>query len=522
MVAPSMRLLNPTETDRIFDNDPEYAKIKQQSGVAPFCIQIKYQATVSASKTELGSAAAAIFDGSTYEKTTVVASTRVLTPGGSYFHFYVIDSSSVITQYYCWFSKYQVTTIQCLTAALTTTGTYFTITDSEGAPTSYYVWMDKNGDGTTDKPTVATLTEIACDISGATTADDVATIVAAAVNGVAGFGASATTDTVTVTHATKGDPSVDAADVDTTYTITKVESGGADPAPGGTGAECDIKAATTAANVGTVVQGIIDALSDVTASGTATVTILNDELGDVSPSVDGTTGFTITTIENGAASHQGAPLYVKSAQANDTDGAAGDMRKTLFIGFAKTSSGVPILKSEEVSLAGATVVQSAELLWIRLLHHKGIDWGTAGKDALGIITLESLAGTDYQLIAAGENESEGCVIWIPNHWHAKIAEMTLIMDDIALATAGDGALVVAEQSGLDETLNNRANTNPDNVNVAVIAINRENPKNTIRWPTKAELHGTDVGKITFKESKINNVVDIDFTAYVILWYKANA
>ena len=520
MSVMSVKLLDSIETEQMFGYDEVYQNLKKQQQSTLQCLEISFGGTGSAGFTEFGSAMSAEFNGSAYEKTTVLATTRVLTPGGSYFHFYVIDSSAAITQYYAWFSKYEVFTVKCLSFAATTSGTYFVYYDSEAAPTGYYVWLDKNGDGTTDKPTVATLTEAVCNISGATTADDIATIVAGVINGLAGTGASATTDTVTATMATKGDPT-DVADVDTGYTFVVTENGGADPGADGTGAECDIKAATTAANVGTIIQGVIDALSDVTASGTTTVTIINDEIGLVTKTTDGNTGFTITQIEQSSNKYAGAPLYLVSTEANDTDALSGDMRKDIIIGFAKDANGKTLLKSEEVALAGATQVKSTELKWIRAIHHQGSDWGSGGQDAKGAISLEDLPGTDYLDISIGLNNSEGGLIWLPDNMHAQIAEWQLDLHDIAIAAVTDGTVVQAVKSGLDNTKNNRIyNTNPDNPNLSISAT-LSNPHTKIKWPEKSIMHGSDVGKITFSESLITTTVTFVFKAYVLVWYKSN-
>ena len=519
----SARFLDSKETRQMFQNDEIFQEILKGEKVDPKCIEIIYAGASSAAFTEIGTAMTAEFKGDAFEKTTVLCSTRVLTPGGSYFHIYVINSSAVITQYYIWFSKYEVFTVTCLAAAAITTSTYFLYSDSEGAPTSYYVWMDKNGDGVTDDPSPAGgATGVPCDISGATTAGDVATIVAAAINGLAGTGAGAVADLVTVTMATKGDPT-DAVDVDTTFTIAVTENGGADPGASGTGAECDIKAATTAANVATIVQGIIDALADVTATvSTATVTITNDETGLVTAVTDFDTLFTITQVEQSASEQGGAPLYLVSAHADDTDNIAKDMRKNTILGFAKDADGKPDLYSEEVFLAGATPVKTAILKWIRAIHHGGSDWGTAGQDAKGNISLQNVDATAFLVLTAALNESEGGVIWVPNHIHCLIAEMSLKFNDLTLTTAGDGVMVRFVKSGLDETKNNRLyNLDPDNPYVNIV-ISRETPSKVIKWPTKAVLHGSDVGKLTLQEGQINTSHSFLFTAYVIMWYKSNS
>jgi hypothetical protein len=528
MAGMKVRLLDSKETNEIFANDLQYQQILKKR-VTPQCLEIVYGATANAAFTEIGTAMTAEFKGAAFEKTTVLCKTRVLTPGGSYFFFYVANSSGVVTTYYAWFSKYQVTTVQTLAAASITTGAYFTIADSQGSPTKYYVWMDKNGDGSTDDPgPVSGYTSAPVNISAATTADDVATATAAVLNALAGFGASATTDTVTITHATKGSPSEDAADVDTSFTITKVENGGSDPGVTGTGAECDIKGATTADNVGAVVAGVINALADVAAANSSgTVTITNAETFLVTATADGAiaTGFTFTQVEQSADAYSGAPVYLVSASADDTDNPAKDMRKDTIIGFGAAISGSrtkPLLKSEEVALNGTTQVKTSELKWTRIIHHGGTDWGSAGQDAKGNIALENVDGTDFLVLTAGGNESEGGVIWIPNNFHAMIAEMELKLHDITVTTAGDGVIVRFVKSGDDDTKNNRIyNTDQDHPNIA-ITVTREKPDNKKKWPVKTIIHGTDVAKLTLQEAAINNVTDFIFRAYVIIWYESNS
>lgn len=521
MVGMSVELLDAIKTAREFGMDPEFQNLLKQTGVSPQCLKINYGAAASAGFTEMGGAADSEFIGAAFEKSTVLCDTRVNTPGGSYFYIYVIDAAGSITQYYVWFSKKEVFTVTTLAAASITTGTYFTYVDSEAAPTSYYVWMDKNGDGVTDDPGHATFTGVACNISAATTAADVATIVAAAINGLAGTVSGAVSDLVTVTMATKGDPT-NAVDVDTTFVITVTENGGADPSASGTGAECDIKAATTDANVATIVQGIINALADVTAGvSTATVTITNDVIGLVTKTTDGNTGFTITQVEQSASNHEGAPLYQVSASGDDTDLATKDVRKLQHIGYTKETTGKIVLRALETAMGGTVQQKTSTVNWIRVIHSKAIDWGSAGADAKAAISIENVDGTDFLTILITTNESKGGIIWLPNHIHAKIAEVELRIHDIAIAADRDGAMVQFVKYGLDETKNNRGNIDPDHPNIPFI-VTVETPHIRLKYPHRGELHGTDVGKLTIQEALVNTTVNFVFTAYILIWYKANS
>ena len=517
-----MRLLSKLDTYKEFKDDPEFHKLIKQK-LEPQALEVKYTGTASASLTEIGSAMTAEFNGGSKEKSTIlVNTTRANTPGSSYITFEVAG-----TVYYAYMTKKEVVTIACKTAANTTTGTYFTIYDSEASPTGYYVWLDKNGDGVTDKPTVATLTEIVCDISAATTADDVGVIVAAAIDAKGGFGAANSSGVVTVTMATKGDPT-EIADVDTTYTIAVTEDGGADPGISGTGAECDITASTTAGDVATVIQGVIDGVSGITATvSTATITMKNDADGNVaSVTVSSAVAYTLTQVKAGSDAYEGTPIYFKSASASDKNAAAGHVRKITAIGFYK-DNGIPRLKSEEISLdvtAGTTRVNSSESLWFRIIHHGASDWGSGDNDAAGNISMQNHdAVVSYLVLAAGTNESEGAVIWVPAGWHVLIPFVSVTLDDIAVATAIDGAMAQMAFTGFDDSKNQRlTNLTPDN-DTKSFPVNLHRPNLVKEWKDILPLprHGTNVAKITINESKVNTATVIEFHAIFMLWYEAN-
>ena len=127
----------------------------------------------------------------------------------------------------------------------------------------------------------------------------------------------------------------------------------------------------------------------------------------------------------------------------------------------------------------------------------------------------------FLVITAAGNESEGGVIWIPNNFHAMIAEMQLDLNDIAIAAVTDGAVVKFVKYGLDDTKNNRIyNIDPDHPNIPISAT-LSNPHTRIKWPEKSQMHGSDVAKLTIQESLVTTTVDFVFKAYVLVWYKAN-
>ena len=116
-------------------------------------------------------------------------------------------------------------TVECAAAAAIDAGDYLIIPTPT---TTYYAWMDKNGDGTTQDPApdgYDTDAGIQVDISGATTAAQVAIALAAAIDGVTGL-------TGAVSAVTGVDIDVDAtgscdaiSDFSTGFTLSSVLGG---------------------------------------------------------------------------------------------------------------------------------------------------------------------------------------------------------------------------------------------------------------------------------------------------------
>ena len=98
----------------------------------------------------------------------------------------------------------EVTTVVCTAKAAIDASDYFLLygmgTDFE--ENAYHVWIDKAGGDS--EPSGLSSTGIECDISGATSANDVGVIVASQVGGNADFSASNTSGTVTITNAVRG------------------------------------------------------------------------------------------------------------------------------------------------------------------------------------------------------------------------------------------------------------------------------------------------------------------------------
>jgi len=98
----------------------------------------------------------------------------------------------------------EVTSVVCETQANIDASEYFLLygmgTDFE--ENAYHIWFDKAGGDS--EPSGLSSTGIECDISGATSANDVGVIVASQVGGNADFSASNSSGTVTITNAVRG------------------------------------------------------------------------------------------------------------------------------------------------------------------------------------------------------------------------------------------------------------------------------------------------------------------------------
>jgi len=98
----------------------------------------------------------------------------------------------------------EVTTVVCETQANIDAQEYFLLygMGSDFEENAYHVWFNKGGSDADPAPSGST--GIECNISGATSANDVGVIVASQVGGNADFSASNSSGTVTITNAVRG------------------------------------------------------------------------------------------------------------------------------------------------------------------------------------------------------------------------------------------------------------------------------------------------------------------------------
>jgi len=211
-------------------------------------------------------------------------------------------------------------------------GSYFTI---DSPDTGYYVWFDINNTGT--DPSVGGRTGIEVDVNWGDSADTVASAIQAAIDAQGDFGASVSTDTVTVTNANGGTSSnITKGDiVGSTFAVTTIQNGldsdlqsgdyfyisspdtdyyvwynvdgaGSDPGIGSrTGIEVAVNSSDNADTVASKVQAAIDAQGDFSASVLSNiVTVTNTNGGAATNISDQTVGgsFSVATIQEGVDS----------------------------------------------------------------------------------------------------------------------------------------------------------------------------------------------------------------------------
>jgi flagellin-like hook-associated protein FlgL len=222
-------------------------------------------------------------------------------------------------------------------ASSITTGQYFTL--SSGG-VDYYTWFNVNGGG--GDPALGGQTGIQVNVNSTDTADQVASAVAAALNGTGAFSTSTATNTVTVTNTTGGavtdtangnvggafsastttqgtNSALSAGDYFSFSTASgnyyvwfRINGAGVDPAPGGTGLMVNLNWDDSASTVASAIAAVIDPLSDAQASAVgSTLTITNAVSGNVTDIADGTIGgaFSASVTTQGTNSPVAAGDY---------------------------------------------------------------------------------------------------------------------------------------------------------------------------------------------------------------------
>lgn len=384
-------------------------------------------------------------------------------------------------------------TITCSTkaAAVESSSFHFFVADGSGAETEYYLWINK---GAGVDPAESG-TGIECDISAAGTAVEVAEVIdgliAAKDDVGCDNGGGATLPIINAQAGSVTDP------YDGTTTATDwgfiFQDGTLDTLAVGTAHSCDISASTTAADVATVVDGVIDGVAGYTTSvSTATITIESVASGNITSANQSGTSFTITIVNKGRDYYEGSYLYIVSTQADDTDAAAKDCRAVIIVGW--DHNGIPT--EETVRMAGATYVKTTTR-WIAVSHMYGSEFGTAGADAKGDITLESSntsTCTELLKISATYTESNGARIYVPDGNGIIISLLRL--GNLTNANTGS-TMVKLYFSGFEHL----KNTDPDN-DIIVITCDPLTMRELKPINVTPRI-GTNTAVITLKDTEIS-------------------
>lgn len=182
---------------------------------------------------------------------------------------------------------------------------------------------------------------------------------------------------------------------------------------------------------------------------------------------DGATSFApATTILDGTVTAD--DIFIESTNALDKDATAGCVR-TCIINVINTNGDPYRLAISMDAADGTTAIEAAEQA-IRIYNFYATSWGTgdAGShESEGDITLGDTAvpGNVFNTITAGDNESDGARIWVPDGYKSIIERIRITLQDKALAAVANGAFVQIDKVGFENT----NNTAPDAMNSVVVA-----------------------------------------------------
>lgn len=405
-------------------------------------------------------------------------------------------------------NRASVSKFTCLTKAASTASSsfHFFVADGSGGETEYYCWMNVGG---ADPDPAESGTAIECDISGATTAIDVAEVIDSLIAAKTDVGCdNGGTAVLPIINVNAGSVSTPAqGGVDTGYVFIW-QDGTLDSNATGTAHSCAIQGATSAGDVGTIFVAAITGVAGLTSTGTTTALIESDNTGSITDIVQsGSSLGTITVVNQGRDSYEGGYLYLVSSSANDTDSAAGHCREVTIEGFDESGLYSKIV----VAMNGTTVVKLGGRLKA-VSHIFGSKFGTGDNDAAGnIILVTSSTGNKTTLltIAAGATESNGFTLFVPDGQKCLITDMKLYNT----TNANTGATIVtATLTGFGEV----SNITPDYDDVSIVVFDIVQSQSDVN-PSKEVRIGTDVAKIVCTESEIGVVGNETFVFVMELY-----
>lgn len=400
-------------------------------------------------------------------------------------------------------------TITCDTKNNTTAEAtfHFFVADGSGGETEYYLWMNVAG---TDSDPVESGTAIECDISGIGTAIEVAEVIDGLINALTDVacdnGGTAALPIINANAGSVTDP-YDGITVATSYAFI-FQDGTLDSGASGTAHSSDISGATSAADVGTIIVALVDAVAGLSATGTATMTVESDNTGDIDDvSQSGSSFGTITKVRDGAASYGGGYLYIVSASADDTDAADKDCREVTLIGFDTDG----LFATDTIKMAGATFVKTA-VQFKRISHIWGSKFGSADNDAKGDITVETSNTancTALLTITAATTESGGAHIYVPDGQYLLMEDAKIF--NITNANTGATYVTMALIGFEDST-----NLTPDYDSYIACVQDITHQASDIN-PSRQVRVGSDTASVICSESEVGIVGNEDFVFVLELY-----
>ena len=212
------------------------------------------------------------------------------------------------------------------------------------------------------------------------------------------------------------------------YVWFKVGGTGSDPTAGGTAHEVAFATDANAATVGAAIVAVIDALANISATGTTDMLISCDNVGVVTAAAyDGDSGFTFVNNIAGAAAYTASYFYAVSSSVKDDSVGVGTQTIRVFIIDA---TGAP--NSTDIIMDGTTIVKSS----VKATGIYGMIGLTAGSenDSAGDITLlDNKANDVYCTIAAANMGSVSARCWVPDGWKCKMGEIHSHVMEVAHA-----------------------------------------------------------------------------------------
>ena len=303
----------------------------------------------------------------------------------------------------------QVFTCTCQTKASYSDSDYFFFYNASDAP--FYLYNDTDGDDSDPAP--GTGTGIRADISGATTAAEVATIVKTAIDADASFSATVSTDTVTVTNAATG------------YARFPVDVNSGDTLAVSTiGAGSEVSAANAIFDgTGTAAKVKVYSSSDLDASGST-----------------GCTQVTIWGVNDSG---------IRTSEDVTMNGTTGVTTSTTWerIEFCKATAGTPAGKIEVKDTGGSITyltINAAEYcsngsrLYVPDGYHARLV-AASGKTEAGYGQLSLVCQASASFIVRGSVSPEGASI-PPLHMPRSCALLPVEAND---GSADDGCLLIA-------------------------------------------------------------------------------